>query len=99
MLTRKDYMANAGALHHAYYSELAAALGIKITNADLIERCKQALADGDEHLNSIPLQRWDVMAAGFRPNRSVLAERGEGWSLGTGVCCFKAAAKVAVAAL
>lgn len=99
MLTRKDYMANSSELHHAYYSEIAVALGIKITDAALIERCKQALADGDEHLNSIPLQRWDNMAVSFRPDRKVLEARGEGWSLATGVCVFKAAAKVAVAAL
>lgn len=99
MLTRSDYMANSTALHDTYYAEVAADLGIKITNPDLIERCRKALSNGDEWLNTIPLRQWDTMALGLhmtKERREKLKARGEGWSLGTGVCAFKAAAKKAV---
>ncbi len=99
MITRAQYMADSTKLHQAYYAEVAEALGIRFRKDDpLLDRVRKALADGDEPLNTIPLGQWDAMALGyrFRPEtRKALRERGEGWSLGTGVCAYKAAARAA----
>jgi hypothetical protein len=99
MITRAEYMANSS-LHDAYHQEIAEDLGIEITDPALIEQCRRALASGDVHLRTIPLQMWDGMALGFescmrKEHRDKLRARGDFWSLGIGVCLFKAAARKA----
>lgn len=102
MITREQYMADSSNLHHTYYTEVAKDLGIHFApDSSLIRECQRALANGDVHLNSIALHRWDAMTV-LLPSRAArlkLKERGEGWSLSTGVCALKAAAMNAVAEL
>jgi hypothetical protein len=53
--------------HEKKYGKLAKALGwddVKALIPATIEEVKAALAAGDEHLNSIPLTRWDHAALG-----------------------------------
>jgi hypothetical protein len=94
MITRKAYMADSANLHHAYYLEIAmASLPLNIPCS--VEQVREALASGDEHLNTIPLGKWDAMALTGDNRRmyKALKERGDFQSLGTGVCVLKAYAK------
>lgn len=91
--TRDDYM-NGRATHEEFYRAVNQTAGLAIRNVPLIAEVKAALARGDQHLNSIPLGRWDVMA--FHASASLsraLKAHGDFYSLGGGVCCMKQAAK------
>jgi hypothetical protein len=61
----------------------------------IIELCKTALAAGDEHLNTIPLFRWDRMAECY-DSQSCKMTNYFGWpkvcSLADRVCTLKRAA-------
>lgn len=93
---RADYMAGK-VNHHAWYSSVAAAAGLKYTNPDVVKTWAEALAKGDEHLNSLPLQYWDRFAAFAQPQITrALKLHGDFWSLAGGVCVVKAAARNAV---
>lgn len=100
MITRAEYMANQE-LHQDYYAEVAKEGGIQITDVGLLDECREALANGDKHLNTIPLSRWDVMAIQRCERssklRAALKARGDGYSLGGGVCILKAAVRSAIA--
>lgn len=100
MITRKQYMdstlAEQPAAHRAYYGEIAKEARITIPN-DIVERSRKALANGDTHLNTIPLGTWDAMAmAREHQLRPILKARGDSFSLGNGVCAVKEAAKLYV---
>lgn len=93
MITRTEYMADSANLHHAYYLEIALEAG-PLMLPFTIEKIKAALANGDEHLNSLPLGSWDNAAIQQQGRmRPALQARGDGYSLGTGVCILKALAK------
>jgi len=96
MITRKQYL-DGNATHDEYYGEIAALVAPPI-RAGIIDRVRVALDEGDKHLNTIPLALWDSMAFGINPSRvrEVLKERGDGYSMSSGVCILKAAAKAAV---
>lgn len=93
--TRKDYM--TGKVNHkTYYETLASEAGISYANSEALPRIRQALKDGDEHLNSIPLGLWDSLAVkNRRITAPVLKAHGDFWSLAGSVCIQKAAAKKA----
>lgn len=80
------------AMHRAYYGEIVRECRVRVP-ADLVERSRKALANGDSHLNTIPLGLWDGMVSGLRVSPA-LKERGDYLSLGTGVCILKEAARL-----
>jgi len=59
----------------------------------------RAAAQEDEHLNNIPLKKWDVLAGCIpRPSKEKLNTVGESfWSLSTGVCVLKHIARYYIA--
>ena len=100
MITREQYMkatiAEQPAMHRAYYGEIAIAAKLTIPN-DIVERSRKALANGDTALNTIPLGTWDAMAMGREHQlRPIMKQRGDSYSLGTGVCAVKEAARLYV---
>lgn len=96
-MTRKDYMNNK-VTHREFYAAIAAAAHIRFdSDSPFIERCANALANGDEHLNTIPLPTWDVRSANVRSQiATALRSHGDFFSLAGGVCVMKEAARQAV---
>lgn len=95
--TRKDYM-DGVVTHEQYYEALAAESGISFLESRKLPEIKAALAEGDEHLNTIPLSYWDAIAYMARRHTApVLKAHGDvgGWCFACGVCIAKAAAKKA----
>lgn len=92
MITREQYMKDH-TLHHAYYLEVAHEAGIDYSKSSKLQRCIDALATGDEHLNTIPLREWDKAAAFTEDGiRRALKKRGDNYSMAGGVCVHKCAA-------
>lgn len=99
--SRKDYM--DGACSHAdYYRSLNKTAGIVFRDGAggiSLDRVRAAIANGDEHLNTIPLAQWDNWAITLEhPLRRALKEHNgsNAWSLSDGVCSCKQAARDAV---
>lgn len=91
--TRTDYM-NGSVTHHEYYRCLGREAGIRFSNSDLLPRIQVALANGDEHLNTIPLDVWDQRAATLLPYiKNVFKAHGDTDSLNGRVCVLKQAAR------
>lgn len=65
-MTRQDYM-EGKVTHTEFYLSVAKSAGISLKDSPILPRVKAALANGDAHLNTIPLQTWDLMAAWARP--------------------------------
>jgi len=63
-MATKEAVKDAAAMeHYAEYDRLAKLLGINALRSVIPatrEQIEKALAEGDEHLNSIPLPLWDV---------------------------------------
>jgi hypothetical protein len=93
-MNRQDYM--TGKVTFAeYYREIARIAGISWKHHRMLKRVKTALAQGDEHLNSIPLHLWDVLGASSRPMIArALRQMGDsgGVSMAEIVCVHKQAA-------
>lgn len=96
-MDRKDYMEHR-ATHREYYGSIVKEAGI-VFPADhpLVVAGAQALSRGDEHMNTIPLSRWDDEAARRQAyiNRA-LREHGDFWSMAGGVCVMKEAVRQAI---
>lgn len=104
MFSRVDYLkANTGAdraeqtaLHRRYYAEIIEAMGgwkyvsLPFSEADVAG----ALEAGDTSLNTLPLRRWDNYVSRLTRAAPALRERGDGLTLGTGVCILKEAARL-----
>lgn len=94
-ITRADYMSGR-ATHDEYYDALCDLAGVSYADADpqFIERCREALFSGDEHLNSIPLKEWDRRASSLLPGVGrAFKEVGDHPSAAGLVCLLKAAAR------
>jgi len=93
MLTRKAYL--AGECSHAeYYAEIVASVPLLPFPHQLVDRCRAALATGDQHLNTIPLPEWDAYGCshglGHSPSlKANLRERGDFITLAGIVCILK----------
>jgi hypothetical protein len=97
MITRKQYLEDSENLHHKYYKQFVTPeiRDVILTSIGLNEL--HWLYEKDEHLNNIPLSRWDSMAAGFRREIDTkMRAVGDLWSLGGGTCVFKTAARMIV---
>jgi hypothetical protein len=61
--------------------------------AAVVNETRRALAKGDEHLNSITLRRWDMLAQLCKPAlQRALKKHGCFWSMSSGVLAMKRAA-------
>jgi len=100
LITRKEYMENSTELHHKYYLQFATeSTKSFVLNSLTIEKIKNALDNGDEHLNKIKIP-YNDMGRGGRwwwddapINISLLKELGESNSPSTHTCVAKAIAK------
>lgn len=93
MKTRNDYISGK-CTHREYYaqfvtSDIKAAVENKFTKARLIEAFKQ-----DEHFNTIPLHQWDNLTYICRSIGYMLKQAGDSYTLSSGVCILKAAARI-----
>lgn len=92
--TRADYMSGRIGFDDYYrsiYKEAGIELGPEIP---FISDVRDALVSGDEHLNSIRLEIWDILEYLWRDDISrSLLKHGDAWSLAGGVCTMKQAAK------
>ena len=81
-------------LHRDYWGRYVKAFDIKVRSSDLLKRCAQAVAAGDNHLNSpfTSLNEWDCMKLSPRVVRA-LCENGEGYSASVNTCVWKEAAR------
>ncbi len=91
--TRDDYM-QGRCTHAAFYRAVNKTAGLVISDTALLQRVSKCLAEGDEHLNRIPLSFWDGMGPALSGNlRRALKEHGDFWSMAGSVCCLKQAAR------
>lgn len=91
MFTRKQYMNNE-VTHAAYYGQFVDE-SIKAIVLRYIGTNK-LLDSSDEHMNDIPLPEWDsaTHAVPSRTKQAMIAA-GDQWSMGSGVCLLKQAAR------
>jgi hypothetical protein len=93
-LDNDAHRAEAYKLHRDYWGRYVKAFNIRVHSSDLLKRCAQAVAAGDNHLNSpyTTLNEWDRMKL---PQHVVkaLRENGEGYSLSVNTCVWKEAAR------
>ena len=97
-ITRKDYMDNK-VTHAEYYRAIAKTAGISYAKTDpqFLNRVKEALEQGDEHLNTIPLSTWDSRADSLLPFvHKAFKVHGDFPTQAGLVCLIKRAAKDAV---
>jgi hypothetical protein len=99
-MTRKDYM-DGRVTHADYYRSVAKAAGISYASADpaFLGRVRSALANGDEHLNTIPLAEWDRRGSMLLSVSRAFKAHGDCDSLAGRVCVLKQAARDAVEAV
>lgn len=95
--TRADYLAKH-CTHDEFYLAVAKTAGIVFQpDWPFTVRVRKALADGDEHLNTIPLREWDERALWLEsPLSSALRAHGDVYCAATATCVLKAAARAAV---
>jgi hypothetical protein len=95
--TRKEYMSKV-CTHKQYYAQFVT----ENMKNDVIRAIgKDALMNStDEHLNDIPLKKWDRLASGVVPFyvNSAMRELGDYPTLGGLVCIAKEAARQVIAA-
>lgn len=101
--SRKEYLADSGtkgreALRRYYGEVIAESGGPEAYRRRLpvpLDAIRAALADGDEHLNSIKLSSWDAMALPVSHGAAkALRNRGDYPTLGSAVCILKEAARL-----
>jgi len=98
MWTRKQYM-NGECSHRTYYAQFVNTAIIHVVErrftAERLVRCSD-----QDYFNTIPLHQWDqlIPAAQALSNQQQRKDAGEGWSLSTGVCILKEAARQLVEA-
>lgn len=114
--TRADYMASRCS-HDQYYQALARLIGLETIQRMILsyvaplDRLRDAF-EGDQHMNRIPLARWDRMDPGIRDlvssqnkSKNIMGRSWCGqplkpgtvcWSLSESVCVAKAAARLLI---
>jgi hypothetical protein len=82
-----------------FYREVNRRAGVKLSlDHPMVQAAKKALAEGDRHLNNIPLREWDWLASGASHSlNKALKELGDFYSVAGGVCAMKQAALDAIA--
>jgi hypothetical protein len=90
--TRQDYLADK-CTHSEYYGQFVTGeIKQRVMSYIGIENIKKAINEGDEHLNTIPLRKWDAIAVPIIGG-NLLREAGDYPTLAGGVCIAKEAAK------
>lgn len=93
MITRREYMSDSEKLHHRYYLEMGREAGISYAKSQELPRIKEAIKNGDKHLNTIPLKEWDNRGNWTQASvNTAMLKRGDSWSLAGSVCVHKAVA-------
>lgn len=98
LFTRLEFM-DKKCTYHQYYGGIATEAGLCYKRADpnFLRRIKEALASGDEHLNTIPLIEWDRRAKSlFGVVDDAFRKAGDVPSLAGQVCLLKWVANEAV---
>lgn len=94
MITRKQYLFDGTASHAEYFRQFVNEPILKLVASTIgIDAIKNSK---DEHLNDIPLKKWDLIENSVRrlTDSKLLKETGEGWSSCTSVCIAKQAARI-----
>jgi len=92
--TRQEYL-DGTVTFEQFYTAIVQDAGIAFPDY-LLSEVISALAKGDEHLNTIALRRWDVLAACAKSAIAPAFKRhGDYFSLAGGVCVMKQAAYIA----
>lgn len=94
IITRGEYIEfDSRKLHREYYGQFVTeATKNVVKEAFSVEKLIWAFGS-DKNLNNIPLNEWDAINGVTRHNGKRLKEAGEVWSLSTGVCILKEAAR------
>lgn len=94
---RQKYL-NGDLTHEEYYRMIYKETGISMDHWERLNECRKALANGDEHLNNIPISVWDGLSLGSLHLPAVFERHGDCFSISGGVCAFKQAVKDALEA-
>lgn len=98
MYTRQQYL-NKKCTHREYYKQFVDNAVLKVVEQRFtLDRLRRAYEE-DENFNTIHLMYWDNLTRGLLYNWNVLDvmdKTGETYSLSTGVCILKAAARILV---
>lgn len=93
-INRAAYMAGE-ITHRQLFGHIAQACNLPKFSESWMKRVKDALANGDEHLNTIPLQEWDNKVNGFsQRTKNIISQYDNGFSLAGGVCMLKEKARL-----
>jgi hypothetical protein len=92
--SRADYL-NSKCTHREYYSQFVTNRERSMVKQFIgIDRIKAALAEGDEHLNTIPLAQWDRLSVPVGADASQLLRLAGDYPTQAGAnCILKEAAK------
>lgn len=91
--SRADYLAGRVTFEE-YYRAIAKESGVSFRNSPMLPKVARALANGDEHLNTIRLAEWDSIGImGKSSTAPVFKAHGDFWSIAGGCCVAKQAAK------
>ena len=104
MITRKQYVDFKGdkddraTMHQAFYAQFASAAVVNFVAGQFGPEELVNAYKADSLLNTIELKRWDDAARAIYPwlDQELLKATGQFWSLSTGVCTCKAAAKILI---
>ena len=102
MITRKQYLDFKGdkddraTMHQAFYAQFASAAVVNFVAGQFGPEELVNAYKADPALNTIELERWDDAARAVYPwiDQELVKTTGQLWSLCTGVCICKAAAKI-----
>lgn len=100
VLPRREQYLRGEVSFEEFYRSVYQMAGVTLNGHPIVSEVARALAAGDEHLNSIPIHRWDSLAAAAQGSLSrSLRRHGDFWSQAGGVCCMKQAARDAALAV
>ena len=87
MKTRQDYL-DGKCTHQEYYAQFVDQHTKNVVSGSIdMDKLKNAVINGDLHLNSVPLREWDMLTQLINPNMD------GGTSLAGKVCVLKEAAR------
>jgi hypothetical protein len=98
MYTRQQYLANE-CTHDEYYRQFVDDFILHIVEQVFTLPVLRTAYAEDPVFNTIPLKRWDTLTSTifyYSKCQDKLKQSGDTFSLGTGVCILKAAAKILV---
>lgn len=95
-MTHADYI-DGKVTFAEYYRSVNKAAGLKYPGEHaLVDRARKALANGDQHLNTIPIKEWDAIGANpiLRTNLArAFKAHGDWLTLANIVCALKQAVR------